>query len=86
MAKLHLCVMKVKVLFNHCCSSHLAVFTNHWEAVMEQSEGRGQIELQLVECKILSLLIYLVTVEVCVCVYVCVVVTENANRRTVEMP
>lgn len=58
---------------------------------MEQSEGRGQIELQIGECEIVIPTVILgYNGWVCgllrVCVAGVVVVTENASKQAVELP
>lgn len=82
---------KVKALFLCRCSSRLILF-NCWSAVTEQSEGRGQIELQIGEREIAVLLLHLVKASgfVVECVPVCVsgvvAVKGNAGRQSVELP
>lgn len=85
MAKLHFCVTKVKAPFNRCCSSRLAVFTNWWMAVTEQSEARGQIELQIGECEIVPTVVlrHGGWVRVRVCVWGG---QEKSSRQAVELP
>lgn len=87
---------KLKRFFCRHCSSRLILFINCWSAVTEQSEGRGQIELQIGEREIAVLLLHLVkasgSVVECmrVCVRVCVsgvvAVKGNAGRQSVELP